>query len=141
MTHEDSPVSSVSALVQQYLTFRAARERFAKNEDTFKKSLMESLAESGDPDEKGNRFFTLEAPIEGVSGVKRERRVSQVLDEEAAVALVKKYGLEKDCLETIQVLDEDALLAANFAGQIPDDEMQALYSQKESFAFVLVKEK
>ena len=56
------------------------------------------------------------------------------------MVVVKKYGLEEKCLETIVVLNEDGLLAANFDGTIPDEEMKALYSEKETFALVLVKE-
>ncbi len=38
------------------------------------------------------------------------------------------------------VLNEDGLLAANFDGTIPDEEMKALYTEKETFALVLLKD-
>lgn len=133
----NSPVD----LIKQYLQFRKGREGLQKNEDTIKKSLMDLLAEEGSPDDKGNRFFELDEPIDGIKGVKRERRVSQVMDDEHALGLIKKYGLEDTCLETITVINEDGLLAANFAGLIPDSEVSTLYTEKESFAFILVKDK
>lgn len=128
-------------LINQYLQFRKGREGLQKNEDIIKKSLMELLADEVDPDEKGNRVFDLPEPIDGIKGVKRERRVSQIMDENYALELIKKYGLEATCLQTITVINEDGILAANFAGDIPDDDISALYSEKESFAFVLVKDK
>jgi hypothetical protein len=128
-------------LIKQYLQFRKGREGLQKNEDHVKKSLMESLTYEVEADEKGNSFIYLPEPMDGVEAVKRERRVSQILDEDAALELIKKYGLEEDCLETITVLNEDGLLAANFAGVIADDEIAALYSEKETYAFILVKEK
>lgn len=128
-------------LIKQYLQFRKGREGLQKNEDFVKKSLMEVLTYEAESDEKGNSFIYLPEPMDGVEAVKRERRVSQVLDEDAALALVTKYGLEESCLETVTVLNEDGLLAANFAGIIPDDEIADLYSEKETYAFILVKEK
>lgn len=128
-------------LIKQYLQFRKGREGLQKNEDSIKKSLMDLLAEEGSPDDKGNRFFDLSEPIDGIKGVKRERRVSQVMNDEYALEIIKKYGLEDTCLETITVINEDGLLAANFAGLIPDSEVSALYTEKESFAFILVKDK
>lgn len=128
-------------LIKQYLQFRQGREGLQKNEDHVKKSIMEVLTYEAEADEKGNSFIYLPEPMNGVEAVKRERRVSQILDEDAALDLVKKYKLEDDCLETVTVLNEDGLLAANFAGIIPDDEIASLYSEKETYAFILVKEK
>lgn len=126
--------------VEQYLQFRRGRERFQKNEDLLKKDLMLFLAANGDQDGKGGATYRMEDPIDEVVGIKRERRVTQMIDEDAAMALVTKYGLEDSCLETVTVLNEDGLLAANFAGVVPDEEIKALYSEKETFAFVLIKE-
>lgn len=136
---DENPLAGLGSVVPTYLKVRRNRELFAKEEDGLKKEVMEGLAEV-EPDENGHRFYTLPAPINGIAGVKRERRVSQPLDEEAALTLVKKYGLEQSCLEVITVLNEDGLLAANFDGVIPDDEFKAVYSESESFALVMVKE-
>jgi len=133
--------SSIFDMARQYLQFRKGREGLQKNEDVIKKSIMESLTNEGSPDDKGNRFYYFPESLDDVQGVKRERRISQVMDEDAALELVAKYGLESSCLETITVLNEDGLLAANFEGKIPDSEMSALYTERESFAFILVKDK
>ena len=125
--------------INQYLQFRRAKERFDKNSEILKKDLMSYLDREGEQDGRGNCYYWLEEPNEDVHGIKRERRISQSLDEEAALELIKKYGLEDECLETITVINEDGLLAANFAGLIPDNEVKSLYTEKQSFAFVLLK--
>ena len=130
---------TLRAIALEYLQFRRGRESLQRSEDDLKKDVMAGLS-TEKPDEKGNRFLYFNEPNQGVEGIKRERRVSQILDEDAAMVVVKKYGLEEKCLETIVVLNEDGLLAANFDGTIPDEEMKALYSEKETFALVLVKE-
>lgn len=127
-------------MARQYLQFRRAREKFQKNEDVLKKSLMETMA-AGPEDSAGHSYLPLPEPIDGVEGFKRERRVSQIMDEDLALKMIKHYGLEDSCLETVTVINEDGLLAANFSGLIPDEAMQDLYVEKVSHAFVLVKEK
>jgi hypothetical protein len=130
---------SLLGKAMSYLQFRRGREKIQKVEDTLKRDVMEKLAVEGELDDKGSRYF--HHPLEeGVTGLKRERRVSQVLDEDAAMAVIEKYKLQDSCLETITVLNEDGLLAANFSGTIPDDEMKALYTDKESFALILLKD-
>lgn len=124
----------------QYLNYRFGREGIQKQEDIAKKEIMAGLAEYGDPDDNGSRFYYFPSKIKDVAGLKRERRVSQVMDEDAAMNLIEKYGLQESCLETITVLNEEGLLAANFSGKISDEEMQEVYSQKETFALILVKE-
>lgn len=136
----DAP-GNLLALGMQYLSYRHGRESLQKQEDTVKKDLMAGLAEHGQPDDHGHRFYYFPSGIGEVQGVKRERRVSQVMDEDVAMNLVEKYGLQDSCLETITVLNEEGLLAANFKGTISDEEMQEVYSQKETFALILVKER
>jgi hypothetical protein len=138
---EFEEVRSPLALARQYLQFRKGREALQKNEDTIKKTLMTVLEESGEADDKGNRFYYFPESVDGVQGVKRERRLSQSLDEDAAMELIEKHNLQNSCLENIVVLNEDGLLAANFDGIISDKEMASLYDEKESFAFILVKDK
>lgn len=127
-------------MAKKYLTFRKGRESFQKNEDTMKKALMEDLASQGEVDDKGHRYFYFPEEVDGVFGLKRERRVSQILNEDAAMDLIERYGLQEVCIEHVPVLNEDALLAEAYKGTISDAEMQSLYETKESFAFILVKE-
>jgi hypothetical protein len=125
--------------IHQYLQFRRAKEKFDKNSEILKKDLLSFLERKGEKDDRGSSYYWLEEPDDEVQGIKRECRTSQAFDEEAALELIKKYGLENECLETITVINEDGLLAANFAGLIPDAEVKALYTEKESFAFILLK--
>lgn len=131
--------TAVDVLGREYLVLRERREGLAKVEDQHKKELMGALADEP-TDEKGHVIHTFPAPVGKVSGIQRQRRVSLSMDEEAAMALIRSKGLEATCLETVTVLNEDALLAANYNGAVSDDELAALYSEKESFALVLIKE-
>lgn len=128
-------------LAQTYMQSRRMREEMAAQEGRYKKLVMEQLSEFPDDDDRGHKTYTFPEPIGGVSGLIRQKRVSQAMDEVAAMALIKKLGLEDECLTTIVVVDEDALLAANYEGRIDDDDLKALYTTSESYALVTVKEK
>lgn len=134
------PTSDVEMTARQYLQFRKGREQLQKNEDTLKKALLETLSEE-ETDSSGHSYLRFPEPVDGVEGFKRERRVSQIMDEDLAMKMITAYGLEDTCLETVQIINEDGLLAANFSGIIPDEAMQDLYIETESYAFVLLKEK
>ena len=126
------------------MSYRKLREDIQKQEDTVKKALMSELADHGEPDDKGNRFFNFQpGQVPGLEAIKRERRVSQIMDPDAAMKLIEKLELQETCLETITevVINEEALLAANFAGTLSDEDLATIYTSKESFAFVQVKEK
>jgi hypothetical protein len=137
-------VSGPMSTVEQYLKYRWGREGLQTLEDSTKKELMAWLESHGE-NEDGHRYFHLPYPVDNgktvVTGVKRERRSSSVMDADAAMALVEKYSLQETCVEMVPVLNEDALLAANFEGAIPDEEFKAIYTEKETFAFILLKEK
>jgi hypothetical protein len=80
---------------------RALREETQKKEDAAKKVLMEDLDTFGDEDSKGHKILNFHPDeVPGLRGIKRERRVSQILDSDAAMALITSKGLESQCLTT-----------------------------------------
>jgi hypothetical protein len=136
--------------VKDYLLNRSMRERSAHFEDTLKKQLMDELEARGEL-EGASQKLRLDTPLEfttyksgkpsikSIVGIERRKRTSNTLDQEKALALIKKKGLTDECTETIVVLNEDAVLAANFRGDITDKELAALYSESTSYAFWLTE--
>jgi hypothetical protein len=141
----------IDPTVQEYLLNRSMREKSAHIEDALKKTLMETLADNGELLEGGHRQLDLETPMpftsykdgkpkaKTITGIERKRRGSQSLNEERTLALLKQRDLVSKCTEVVVVLNEDAVLAANFSGEISDEELKALYDESETFAFYLVE--
>jgi len=137
--------------VSEYLHNRSMRERSAYHEDRVKKDLMAILEVAGEQTSDTTQSIGL-APLpwtkykEGkpvqtkVVGIERRKRTSSVMDEDKAMALIHRKGLVKDCLTTIVVVNEDAVLAANYAGTITDKELAALYEEKTTYAFYPTEE-
>ena len=143
-TIKRTPKIDLRQAMLDYLLNRSMRERSAREEDGLKKSLMAWLETHGD-------VLELDDPISFVSyakgtpnsklisGAKRTTRRSKVLDDEKALEFLDKKGLYDECTEKITVLNEDAILAANFEGRITDAEMAALYNENVTYAFNLVE--
>jgi hypothetical protein len=69
--------------------------------------------------------------------VKRERRVSVGLDEEATETLLHTKGLKDRVFKevTTTVLDQDELYVLQQEGLITEEELDALFTENVSFAF------
>ncbi len=152
-----NPVALLGASVREYLLNRSTRERAAYHEDDLKRQLMAVLEESGEPDgEEGeHRKLMLEeseeftsytgggkAVVKRIAGIQRRtRKGSMSLNEERTLALLRKRKLLDTCTTTITVINEDAVLAANFEGTISDAELDRLYDHGDpTYAFHLIEE-
>jgi hypothetical protein len=149
-------VPDIAPFVQEYLLNRSMRERSSYHEGDIKTSLMEILANVGAPDgdEGQHRKLLLEEPLEFttykagkakvtiVTGIQRqERKGSMALNEDRTMAYLTKRKLLPSCTTTVTVINEDAILAANFEGTIPDDDLKDLYDEQEpTYAFYLIEE-
>jgi hypothetical protein len=130
----DSLLQSVKDLVTVRKTIREMQER----EKVVKARVVDAVQEMGEPDDNGSLWLDLDAPVDGKSSVKYERRVSRGLDVNKAEGWLDGKGLLEECQTTITVLDEEKLLAAHYAGKISEKELDKLYTENESWALKVV---
>lgn len=123
----------------QWNDVRSQKKALESREKELKDRLLEAVERYGYEDDKGHVYLDLPEEISGVSKLQRQRRVSQRLDEEKAEVLLKEKGLWKDCTRVVRVIDEEALAAAQFKGDLSESEFDSLIETKESYAFVPVK--
>jgi hypothetical protein len=154
------PRFDLLGVVQEYLQNRSLRERSLVFENGLKAGLMAILEEAGTEDpESGHRSLQLDEPLEFVTyksehpttkkiiGIQRTKRKGTMsLNEERVLAYLatlparKRQRLLAECTTTITVINEDALLAANFTGDIPDEAFKALYDESDpTYAFNLLE--
>lgn len=124
--------------VRAWLLATDALERFSADQKTHRKEILDYLSESENVDEKGSTFVRFDDdPVEGrIKSMKRERRVSRRLDPETTEKYLRDHDLFDECTETIVVVSEDKVLAANMTGKISDAELDALYTVSETYALV-----
>jgi hypothetical protein len=138
--------------LRDYLQNRTMRERSTYHEDAGKKSLMTFIETTGELEEGGHRRVDLDEPLpyvtykagkpkeQWVTGIRRQARKTTSLNEDRTMAFLKEMGLLDACTEVVVVLNEDAVLAANYEGKITDEQLEALYDESEQFAFYLITE-
>jgi len=131
----------VVASVAEYLQNRSMRERSEYHEGKLKKELLALLDAAGEEVAKNKKVIELAAPLNHVHykdgkpiektivGIERRVRESKTLDEDRTIALLKAKGLFEQCIIRTFVIDEDAVLAANYDGSITDKELDALYGE------------
>jgi hypothetical protein len=132
--------------LKEHLTSRHMREQAQKMENKYKDMLKDYLERLGDEDDKGSFWVQFDKPLTDPAGklvtsVKSEKRVRTSLDEDLAESLLQRLGLLEQCQTTITVLDEDAILALNFSGDLSDEELQSIYTTSEpTFALRIYRE-
>ena len=142
-TIKRTPKIDLGQAMKDYLQNRSMRERSSREEDSRKKQLMEYLETHGDELVIAAEPFVSYAKgaptTKTIIGARRTRRRSKSLNEDKAMALIKKKKLQETCIQTIEVIDEDAILAANFEGVITDQQLADLYEEHDTYAFNLVE--
>jgi hypothetical protein len=118
--------------------------KIKQDRENLRDSLKQWIMDNCEPDENGSYRWELDEPItpdgdEWVTGFEVQRRVSEFIDEQKADALVKKYGLEDSCYQTVTEIDFDALYAANQRGIITDEEIDDMLSYNETYALLKAK--
>jgi hypothetical protein len=131
---------------------RSIKERSTYHEDTGKRDLMTYIETSGELEDGGHRRVDLDEPVpfvtykggkpkeQQVVGLRRQSRKSKTLNEDRTMAYLKEMGMLDACTEVVIVLNEDAVLAANYEGKITDDQLEALYDENTQYAFLLITE-
>jgi hypothetical protein len=128
--------AKIKSLFTDYIGARRERETFAKREDELKKLLSSVVETQGYTDDKGSEYIDFGDTVEGYAGLKRERRVTQNLDEDKAMVILRKRKLFEACTRTITVVDEDAVRVALFDGKLTQDDIDAMFVSRISYAFI-----
>ena len=127
--------------VLEYLQNRSMRERSEFHESTIKKELLALIDLAGEQVEANKKVIELGEPLlytqykngkpikKTIVGIERRVRETKSLDEDRTIALLRKKGLFDRCTVPTFIIDEDAILAANYDGSITDKELEALYGE------------
>lgn len=132
--------ASILSLVREYSGTRSQGELIRARETELKKRLSTIVEEHGEEDEKGHLWLELPEATGGYQSLKRERRVHTGLDEDKAERILAAAGLTERCYRMEPVLDQDEIMAALYEGLLTEAQIDEMYPQKISYAFVPVKQ-
>lgn len=129
----------VLSQAQQYAFFKKQVEYFQEQMKSLREDLFEKIEESGETDDKGNVIFELPQEVDGVVALTKQRRVSRKIDEDIAFDIIDEKGLRDKLIKTVEVIDEDALMAALYSDELTEEEIDEMYPQTVVWALVLNK--
>ena len=132
-------IDDLEAQAKQYIFFKKQVEYFESELKLLKEKIFEVVDTKGEVDGNGNIFVELPNEIDGVTMLQKQRRVSRKIDPQMADNLIVSKGLETELYKTIQIIDEDALMAALYEGQLTEEEVDLMYPQKIVWALILNK--
>jgi hypothetical protein len=124
---------------RQYIFVKKQMEFFESELKKLKEQIFEHVDTSGEVDGSGNLFVELPSEIEGIKTIQKQRRVSRKINPEMADNVIMSKGLESELYKTIQIIDEDALMAALYEGKLTEEEIELMYPEKVVWALILNK--
>ena len=124
---------------REYSFLKQQIDFLEKQQKEVRERLFTTLDEMGKVDDKGNIIVELPEEVNGFGAVVKQRRVSRKIDELVADKIISEKNMEEQLYKTIQVVDEDALMAALYNDELTEAEIDLMYPQKIVWALVMNK--
>lgn len=130
-------MDSFESQVKEYKYLKDEIDKLTKDQKKLRDSLMAVIEEQGYEDDQGHWWLELDAEVDGVAALQRQRRVSRSLDEESAKETLMGLGLWEDCTELVRVVNEDKVYEALYEDKLSEQDVDAIYPQKITWALML----
>jgi hypothetical protein len=128
--------NSLMAQVREFIGFKKRIDDLTKQQSVIKAELMEVVEQEGIEDDKGHFWLELPEEVEGYVSLQRQRRATQKINPEVALHLLKARGLADRCIKTIEVVDEDEIMACLYEDLLSEKDMDDMLTRTVTWAFV-----
>jgi hypothetical protein len=135
-------ISAVDPLIQKFrdfISFKTRIDSLTKEQNKVKEELVEYVIENGQEDDRGHVRVELPEEVEGYTSIQRQRRVSMGLDMDAAILILTKKGLAERCIKSVPTVAEDEVMAALYEGKLTEQDIDAMFPKKITWAFLPTK--
>ncbi len=125
-----SPVRGVDDFdtqVREYVRVKETMDALEKRSKELREKILAVVDVDGYEDDKGNILYELDTPIDGVIRLEKQRRATRKLDEDKAEEIIEAKGLSDKVYKMVRVIDEDALMAAHYEGEITEQEIDEMF--------------
>ena len=124
--------------LRQYLMLKDELDMITKRQNEIKQRLIE-VVDSVEADDRGHRVLTVEDETVGDITLTRQRRVSKSLNMEVAEDILTKKGIKDQCIKMVPMIDEAEIMAAFYENYLTEEDIDAMFPSKISYAFLLDK--
>ena len=109
-----------------------------KRQTEIKQRLI-AVVDAVEADDRGHRILTINDEVTGDITLTRQRRVSKSLDMDVAEEILTKKGIKDTCIKMVPTIDEGAIMSAFYENYLTEEDIDAMFPSKVSYAFLLDK--
>jgi len=113
--------------VREYVRVKETMDALEKRSKELREKILAVVDVDGYEDDKDNILYELDTPIDGVIRLEKQRRATRKLDEDKAEEIIEAKGLSDKVYKMVRVIDEDALMAAHYEGEITEEEIDEMF--------------
>lgn len=117
----------IAGQVKEYVFVKKNIDQLDARSKELRDKLFAHLDEGGYEDDRGNVQLELEADVDGVIRLEKQRRVTRKLNEPKADEILTELGLKDDIYVMTPVLDEDKLMAAFYEGKLTEEQLDDMF--------------
>jgi Mg/Co/Ni transporter MgtE len=132
-------IDDLASQAKEYAHTKKQIELLEKRQKELREKLFSHIDEGGEQDDKGNLVLELPEDVEGFVAVTKQRRVTRKIDEDVAFDIIEEKGLRDKLIKIVEVVDEDALMAALYNDELTEEEIDEMYPQTVVWALVMNK--
>jgi hypothetical protein len=130
-------LESIKPTLRQFLALKAEAELITNRVNDLKKILIEEVENYGEEGMNGHIYLNIDDDIKGSLTLTKQRKVSNPLDIEIAEKLLEERGIKNECIKMIPTLDDSAIMAAHYTGKLSEEDIDAMFPAKVSWAFIV----
>jgi hypothetical protein len=118
---------NIDSQIRELIRAKNAISMMEARTKELRESIFSFIDDLGEEDANGNISVYLNAPIDGVVRLEKQRRVSRKLNEPVAETIIEAKGLGDALYEMKRVINEEALMAAYFNGELTEEELDEMF--------------
>ena len=130
-------LENIKPTLRQFLALKAEAELITNRVNDLKKILIEEVEHYGEEGMNGHISLNIDDEIKGSLTLTKQRKVSNPLDIEVAEKLLEERGIKDECIKMVPVLDDAAIMAAHYTGKLSEQDIDAMFPAKVSWAFIV----
>jgi hypothetical protein len=125
--------------LHQYVALKDQTDLLLKRQNEIKSRLVEGLSELGEEDSRGHKVLEINDSVTGINKLVHQKRVTKSLNMTAAELVLKNKNIYEDCVKMVPIIDEDAVMSAYYQGYLTEEDIDAMFPAKITYAFLLNK--
>lgn len=124
--------TNIKRKVQEYKRLKEEIGFLTTRQNEAKKSILEDVTAYGEEDGRGHIILEFDD-----IKITNQKRVSKALDMETAETILAEKNLTERCVQMVPLLDEDAIMAAFYEGQLTEEDIDSMFPAKVSYALII----